>query len=103
MHQQVPQICVYCNKVSPNKDALRSHIKYVHLIDRMFKCHLCEKAFKRAIELTEHTASHTGNILYTCTYCPKTFNSKANKHAHRKKAHPEEWLRDHQRGPLCSD
>lgn len=35
--------------------------------------------------------THTGEVLYTCTFCPKTFNSGANMHAHRKKAHPTEW------------
>lgn len=35
--------------------------------------------------------THTGEVLYTCTFCPKTFNSSANMFAHRKKAHRIEW------------
>jgi biotin synthase-related radical SAM superfamily protein len=34
---------------------------------------------------------HTGEVLYSCTYCPKTFNSNANMHAHRKKIHKAQW------------
>jgi biotin synthase-related radical SAM superfamily protein len=33
---------------------------------------------------------HTGEVLYTCAYCPKTFNSSANMYAHRKKNHKAE-------------
>lgn len=37
---------------------------------------------------------HTGEDLYTCEYCPKSFKSNANKHKHKKRIHPEEWTRD---------
>lgn len=36
-------------------------------------------------------ATHTGDILYSCQHCTKTFNSNANLHSHRKKVHPKEW------------
>lgn len=38
-------------------------------------------------------ATHTGQALYTCTFCPKTFKSHANMHNHKKKSHPNEWVR----------
>lgn len=39
--------------------------------------------------------THTGEVLYTCPHCPKTFNSNANMHAHRKKMHFKEWQEYH--------
>lgn len=39
--------------------------------------------------------THTGEVLYTCPHCPKTFNSNANMHAHRKKMHYKEWQEYH--------
>jgi uncharacterized C2H2 Zn-finger protein len=34
---------------------------------------------------------HTGETLYACPYCPKTCNSRANMHAHKKKIHKLQW------------
>lgn len=34
---------------------------------------------------------HTGEVLYKCPHCPKTFNSNANQHTHRRKCHPKEF------------
>lgn len=65
-------ICPYCNKNKPNVDALRKHIKFVHESIKNLKCHFCEKRFVRPQELIEHEATHTGEALYVCSFCPKT-------------------------------
>lgn len=65
-------ICPYCNKNSPNVDALRKHIKFVHESVKNLKCHFCDKRFVRAQERIEHEATHTGQALYICSFCPKT-------------------------------
>lgn len=65
-------ICPYCNKNSPNVDALRKHIKFVHESIKNLKCHFCDKRFVRPQERFEHEATHTGEALYICSFCPKT-------------------------------
>lgn len=49
-HTSEPKKCPQCDKISPNANALSSHIREVHA-ERIHKCHLCEKAFKAAVAL----------------------------------------------------
>ncbi|XP_037824096.1 transcription factor grauzone-like [Lucilia sericata] len=83
--------CPVCHKISPTRKALLKHVSTMHKKGYDHKCNICEKAFKRAEALREHMASHTGTPLYTCTWCPKTFYSNGNMHAHRKRVHRKEW------------
>lgn len=84
-------VCSICGKVAPNERALITHRRYVHEKERKYKCSYCDKAFKRPVDLAEHTATHTGEDLYQCPHCPRTFKVSANCNEHRKKAHPLEW------------
>uniref|UniRef100_A0A1A9ZVK5 LNR domain-containing protein n=1 Tax=Glossina pallidipes TaxID=7398 RepID=A0A1A9ZVK5_GLOPL len=92
-HEQSKElhVCDICQKVSPSRPAMLSHKRFVHNPLRSFECNVCKKNFKKAIYLKEHMASHTGEVLYRCPHCPKTFNSNANMHSHRKKMHPQEF------------
>ncbi|XP_058811323.1 zinc finger protein 271-like [Topomyia yanbarensis] len=89
------QKCESCGHECKSVMALRYH-KAQHRKGDL-SCSLCGKAFKRQITLKEHMASHTGEVLYNCDFCEKTFNSHANRAAHRKKMHPREWLEDKMR------
>lgn len=41
--------------------------------------------------LQEHIARHTGEVLYKCQFCTKTFNNNANKSKHRNRIHSQEY------------
>ncbi|KAI8116278.1 Transcription factor grauzone [Lucilia cuprina] len=88
---QQEQICPYCSKISPNLNAHKHHVKYAHTLERKHACHMCDKKFRRPLELKEHLSTHTGEPLYTCPHCPRTFISSANMHKHRKLTHRKEW------------
>ncbi|XP_058444471.1 transcription factor grauzone-like [Malaya genurostris] len=87
--------CDYCGQVCKSIVTLQYHMAQHKKAD--LTCSVCEKTFKREISLKEHMASHTGEVLYTCDFCGKTFNSNANWSSHRKKSHPKEWLEDKMR------
>ncbi|XP_055626271.1 zinc finger protein 62-like [Toxorhynchites rutilus septentrionalis] len=89
------QTCEHCGQECKSEMALRYHLAQHRMGD--FKCSLCGKAFKRQLTLKEHMASHTGEVLYQCDFCEKTFNSHANRASHRKKMHPKEWFEDKMR------
>lgn len=81
-------ICNVCSKECTTSSSLSAHIRYVHLKIKDFECSVCNKKFRRKLELTEHMARHTGQVLYTCPFCPKTFTSSSNYFSHRKYRHP---------------
>ncbi|XP_062538410.1 transcription factor grauzone-like [Armigeres subalbatus] len=84
--------CEICGQECKNVIAYRYHTKQHQTGDHM--CSVCGKGFKKELSLKEHMASHTGVTLYSCDFCERTFNSNANRAAHRKKMHPQQWLDD---------
>ncbi|XP_034489669.1 transcription factor grauzone [Drosophila innubila] len=84
--------CVLCSAEKASRVALSSHMRYHHSAKR-HSCTLCGKEFKLPRALAEHMATHTGIDLYSCPFCPRTFKSHANMHNHKKKMHPNEWVR----------
>ncbi|XP_017011243.2 transcription factor grauzone [Drosophila takahashii] len=84
--------CLLCNAEKSSRAALSSHMRYHHSAKR-HKCSLCDKEFKLPRALAEHMATHTGIDLYQCQFCTRTFKSHANMHNHKKKMHPNDWVR----------
>ncbi|XP_065358027.1 transcription factor grauzone-like [Calliphora vicina] len=83
--------CPICKKMFANRTSLKNHIKVVHENSCESKCTMCEKTFKRPDALKDHMAKHIGKPLHACGWCPKSFYSNGQMHAHRKSVHPMEW------------
>lgn len=49
-HADTEHACKLCGKVAPNRSALGNHMRYVHS-ERVHKCSLCDKAFKKPVGL----------------------------------------------------
>lgn len=90
-------ICDVCDHVSVNALSLRVHKVRQHGPNsKKHACDICGKEYTRVMTLREHIANaHTREPLYECRYCSKKFFSSATMYAHRKKHHPDEWLKDH--------
>lgn len=84
--------CDICGKISSSRNAMIEHRNFVHFREQKHKCEYCGKGFKRPLALKEHLTTHLeGVALYSCPWCDRTFNSKANFYSHRKKLHPLEY------------
>lgn len=86
--------CTICNKSYPNKAALRGHTRRVHETWRnnKNKCPFCEKILSSSRSMKEHVASHTGEKLFQCQFCPSSFTFNSAMYIHRKQKHKEEYL-----------
>ncbi|XP_031640229.1 zinc finger protein 652-B-like [Contarinia nasturtii] len=88
--------CNQCNKISPNGNALQTHIRQVHC-ESKYKCHLCSKSFKMEDSLKDHVSMHLKSKKYKCSYCRQEFVWRSNMYKHQKQLHRNEWLSEKMR------
>ncbi|XP_052859725.1 zinc finger protein 568-like [Anopheles cruzii] len=93
-HKTKTFACDTCGKVFATSWSLKHHIRSAHMTKETFLCSICGKNLASKNSLKEHCATHTSDYLYTCPYCPKKFNSSANRFVHKKKIHNLEWQKD---------
>ncbi|XP_075164394.1 uncharacterized protein LOC142236995 [Haematobia irritans] len=83
---KTPLECPHCRVTMTSPKQLEQHIVEKHM--NRHKCDLCEKSYTKKDSLREHMAFHTGNALYTCPHCPKTFIYRSSRRMHQKREHP---------------
>ncbi|XP_019755699.1 zinc finger protein 816 isoform X1 [Dendroctonus ponderosae] len=75
--------CHDCEKTFKRLDHLNVHIGYRHS-ERAFKCERCNKKFARKYDLNAHVRIHTGEKPFTCEICGKSFASASYFYVHKK-------------------
>ncbi|KAJ8705668.1 hypothetical protein PYW08_012714 [Mythimna loreyi] len=74
--------CQACDKTFPNTPALRIHTRRDHLMERRFKCTVCDKAFFQAVDVKFHMVTHTKTKEFQCTVCQKFYARKETLRQH---------------------
>ena len=67
----------------------RRHRKKVHTGEKLYPCHICGKSYQYKQHLIIHTRVHTGEKPYFCEQCGKSFSDPSSYAVH-KRQHTEE-------------
>uniref|UniRef100_A0A1I8P3K6 C2H2-type domain-containing protein n=1 Tax=Stomoxys calcitrans TaxID=35570 RepID=A0A1I8P3K6_STOCA len=78
-----------CESTSLNNDAVSNESKVS--VTKSLECNFCARSFRRPGILREHLASHKGEKIHACSFCPKAFTWRNNFCYHMSKSHPKEW------------
>ncbi|VVC98045.1 unnamed protein product [Leptidea sinapis] len=82
MKQQEKKACSICNRVFNNKNALNTHFRRVHLMERTHKCDHCDMTFFGRNALKKHVVKHTGEKNFQCIHCMKAYGRKSTLREH---------------------
>lgn len=65
-----PYFCDHCEKISPSRPAMSSHLKFRHFKSGNFQCKECPKEFRENYLLTNHVnACHLKIKPFACNVC----------------------------------
>ena len=82
--------CAQCGKVYPSQSLLICHVRYMHKLEKRFKCGLCNYMCKIIVELEKHNQVHTESLSLNCEFCGKTFKNSRTYQHHVKNVHNRE-------------
>lgn len=84
-HKSKEFVCETCGKSFLTKSSLKDHIFMRHdTVNKLFKCDICNSAFKYARALRKHSIIHSGIKPFTCDDCGKSFRAKPTIVQHMK-------------------
>ena len=92
-HDVVPQ-CDLCGKSLKHRQALKSHIEYVHMKDKHHTCNQCGRMFQLENRMREHIITyHTvqTNLNFNCQKCDKIYETKHQLKNHQSFHRPKSY------------
>lgn len=82
--------CSMCEMTCLTPSTLLRHIRYRHINDRPFKCHLCKKASVTSYDLQQHLITHSEEGLFECDECDFKCKSTGALDTHYSVAHGQD-------------
>ncbi|XP_078087449.1 zinc finger protein 692-like [Mustelus asterias] len=75
-----------CGKIVSNRQYLKHHMKYQHLLQKTFACShpSCGRSFNFKKHLKEHEKLHSDKRDYICEFCARAFRTTSNLIIHRR-------------------
>ncbi|KAG4065634.1 hypothetical protein HA402_012624 [Bradysia odoriphaga] len=74
--------CPYCDKKFTKAVNVTTHIRSIHIRDRLFVCETCGKSFGTNGALKEHKITHSDERPYQCSHCDKKFKNLPRLKSH---------------------
>ena len=84
-NEQKPFKCHICEKKFRRVDGLQVH-KRIHTGEK-YKCDICDKKFKQSGSLNVHKRIHTEENPFQCYFCSARFRLCSQKNDHERKEH----------------
>lgn len=79
--------CLVCGKIYITKSLCNTHIKNVHMKEKIHECNLCTMRFYTKSDVNRHRVTHTGEKNFTCSFCNNLFATKDSLRRHLKRTH----------------
>ncbi|XP_049268822.1 zinc finger protein 1 homolog [Rhipicephalus sanguineus] len=75
----------HCSSIGVCKTERPSDVEVhhkVHIVKRLFECHLCPQSFQQKGNLNQHLRTHTGERPHQCPSCDKSFSARCKLRDH---------------------
>ena len=83
IHKEIKAFkCHLCNKSFRRSHHMKTHLLHTHTQEKPLKCDVCEKAFKTTRQIQSHSIVHSNARKYQCLVCKKAYPHQTSLQYH---------------------